>query len=101
MWRIGDEKGSWNLSWSVNRSSAKRAVHVSSMADIVNHHKGGCEIHFIHDPTLSDPESIEPFSALQLGGLRWKWIGRQAVYAAKDTSDDGTRVDCGSFQRKA
>jgi hypothetical protein len=61
------------------------------MADIVNHHKGGCGIHLIDDPVLSDPESIEPFSVLQLGGLRWKWIGWQAVYATKDTSDDGTR----------
>jgi hypothetical protein len=72
-------------------SSAQRAIHVSSMADSVNHYKGGCGIHLIDDPVLSDPESIEPFSALQLGGLRWKWIGRQAVYATKDTSDDRTR----------
>ena len=61
------------------------------MADIVNHYKGGGGIHLIDDPVLSDSESIEPFSALQLGGLWWKWIGRQAVYATKDTSDNGTR----------
>lgn len=62
------------------------------MADIVNHHKGCCEIHLIDDPVLSDPESIEPFSALQLGGLRWKWIGLLAIYATKERG-----IDCGSF----
>jgi len=29
------------------------------VADIVNHHKGGCGIHLLNNPVLSNPESIE------------------------------------------
>ena len=72
-------------------SLAKRSIHVTPMADIMNSNVDCIAIDFIDNPIITHTKTIESFSALQLGRLRWERIGRQAVYALKDTGDNGTR----------
>jgi hypothetical protein len=61
------------------------------MADIVNSNVDCIAIDFVDNPIITHTKTIESFSALQLGRLRWERIGRQAAYALEDTRDNGTR----------
>ena len=47
-----------------------------------------CRVHFIHDPVVTDTNSIEPFSALQLGCLAREGIAFELFEAVKDAGDE-------------
>jgi hypothetical protein len=51
------------------------------MTDIVDRNLFGLTINFIDNPIITDTQTIESFGTLQLCGLGWIWIDRQAVDA--------------------
>jgi|GEM_PF-2345486 len=67
---------------------AESAIDLAAVTDIVDRDLQSGRIHFIHDPVVTDSNSIEPFSALQLGRLARKGIALKLIEAVKDAGDE-------------
>lgn len=64
------------------------------MTDVVDRDLQSWCIQFVHDPVITDSNSIESFGALQLGCLARKGIAFELFEAVKDAGDErlGQRV---------
>jgi len=67
---------------------AESAIDLAAVTDIVDRDLQSCSIQFVHDPIVTDSNSIEPFSALQLGRLARKGIALKLIEAVKDAGDE-------------
>jgi len=67
---------------------AESAIDLAAVTDVVDRDLQSCSIQFVHDPIVTDSNSIEPFSALQLGRLARKGIALKLIEAVKDAGDE-------------
>jgi hypothetical protein len=67
---------------------SEAAIDFTAVTDVVDRDLQSCRIHFVHDPVVTDANSIESFGALQLGCLARKGIALELFEAVKDAGDE-------------
>ena len=67
---------------------SESAIDFTTVPDIVDRDLKGCRVQFVDNPVVTDTNSVEPFSALQLGCLARKGIAFELFEAVKDAGDE-------------
>src|SRR5262245_55180791 len=78
------------LHWLVRRSAPPLPVGVASMSYDPDVHEALGVVDGVHDAVVSDPDSPQIDSSLQLDASVWPWIGRKSL----DPRNDPPRGGC-------